>query len=339
MRMAWRHDRWSADHALPIGVAERARVGDRVDAGDVIASGVVLATAIRVAGARRLGLAPADLERELRVRVGADVAAKTILARTGRSFPRTISAPFDGRLLHATVDGDLFLAPIVDRWAVRATLDGAVTRSDDAVITVEGEAWCLHGIAAYGPDAVGELTLGVDTAGVDLAASRLDVRLARRILIGGARVSAEVMTRAHACGVAGLVAGGAPAAGLRVVYGDTVTASSSASREDRPTVLCLMGFGTAAVPREVFAPLVALAGSRAAIHTATARLFVFAPAGGDLAMPAPDVALAGDYGSVRALGDHEDAGVADLPSELHAAAVRHAGELVPTANIRSFAAR
>jgi hypothetical protein len=198
----------------------------------------------------------------------------------------------------------------------------------------------LQGAAAYGPDAVGELTLGVGNAADDLAAARIDVRLGGRILIGGARISAEVMTRAHACGIAGLVTGGAPAAGLRVVYGDSVRASGSPSREDRPTVLCLMGFGAAVLPREIHEPLAALAGSRAAIHTATARLYVFASADAVAAdRSSPEVALSGDYGAVRVAGDGEDAGEVELPSEVRAAAFRHGRELVPAANIRRFAER
>src|SRR5438552_2659478 len=207
-----------------------------------------------------------------------DVVAGTVLARVGRRFARSVTAPIDGRLLHVTVDGDLYIAPIVDRWTVRATLDGTVARSDDAVVEIEGEAWCFQAAAAYGPDAIGELTLGVDGPDADLAPTRIDVRLAGRIIVGGARVSAEVITRPHACGVAGLVAGGVPPAGLRVVYGDTVTASGSPSRDDRPTVLCLMGFGSAVLPRAVYEPFAALAGARAAIHTASARLFVFSTA-------------------------------------------------------------
>ena len=111
-----------------------------------------------------------------------------------------MTAPIDGRFVHVTVDGDLYIAPIVDRWTVRATLDGAVSRSDDAIVEIEGEAWCLEGAAAYGPDAIGELTLGVEGPNADLAPTRIDVRLAGRIIVGGARVSAEVITRAHACG-------------------------------------------------------------------------------------------------------------------------------------------
>jgi hypothetical protein len=329
----WRRESWTADHPLPLGVTKRAPLGERVRAGDIIAAGATVASALRVRGARRLGLAPEDFERELRVRVGSDVLSRAVLARVGRRFPRSVSAPIDGRLLHLTVEGDLYIAPIVDRWAVRATLDGIVVRSDDAVVAVEGEAWCLQGAAAYGPDATGELTLVVDGPDADIAPSRVDVRLAGRILIGGARVSAEVMTRAHACGIAGLVAGGAPPAGLRVVYGDTVTASGSPTREDRPTVLCIMGFGSASLPRAVYEQLAALAGARAAIHTASARLFVFAAAEvGESESEPPDVALARDHpvGSALEVGaDSENAEPAPIDDE----------ELSPTANIRSSSER
>jgi hypothetical protein len=316
--MTWRREQWSTDHSLPIGVTKRAQVGDLVRAGDIIAAGATLAAALRVPGARRLGLSPSDLDRELRVRVGSDVVAGTVLARVGRRFARSVTAPIDGRFLHVTVDGDLYIAPIVDRWTVRATLDGVVSRSDDAVVEIEGEAWCLQGTAAYGPDAIGELTLGVDGPNAELAPTRIDVRLSGRIIVGGARVSAEVITRAHACGIAGLVAGGVPPAGLRVVYGDAVTASGSPSRDDRPTVLCLMGFGSASLPPAVFKPFAALAGARAAIHTGSARLFVFSTADiGQMEAPPSDVVVRGEgpaaYAPV-ASGDG-DAGDVDRDQE------------------------
>src|SRR2546422_7127206 len=193
--LTWRRERWSADHPLPIGVTKRAQVGELVRAGDVIAAGATLAGALRVPGARRLGLSPADFYRELRVRVGSDVVAKAVLARVGRRFARSVTAPIDGRLLHVTVDGDLYIAPIVDRWTVRATLDGVVARSDDAMVTIEGEAWGLQCAAAYGPDAIGEVTLVVDGPEAEVVPARIDVRLGGRIIFGGARVSAEVMTR------------------------------------------------------------------------------------------------------------------------------------------------
>ncbi len=330
--MTWRRERWSADHPLPIGVTKRAQVGELVRAGDVIAAGATLAGALRVPGARRLGLSPADFDRALRVRVGSDVVAKVVLARVGRRFARSVTAPIDGRLLHVTVDGDLYIAPIVDRWTVRATLDGVVARSDDAVVEVEGEAWCLQGAAAFGPNAIGELTLGVDAPDADLPPGRIDVRLGGRIIIGGAQISAEVITRAHACGVAGLVAGGVPPAGLRVVYGDAVTAAGSPSRDDRPTVLCVMGYGSAALPRAVFDAFAALAGARAAIHTASARLFVFSTADiGRAEAPAPDVAITGEGPAAYSPVDRADADESDRGHEEPAQSDE---ELIPSASDR-----
>ncbi len=304
--MAWRYGRWTAEHALPIGVSERAALGQPVTAGEALASGASLGSAVLVEGAHRIGVAAEDLSRVLRTSVGADVARGSVLARTGRRFARAATAPIDGRVLHLTAQGDFYLAPIVGRWTVRAMLDGTVVRSDEACVTVAGDAWSLAGIAAYGPDAFGGLVLGVEGANDELAPSRIDTRLRDRIIVGGARTAAEAITRAHACGVAGLVAGAVPAGGLRLVYGDEVSARGMPLREDRPTVLCLIGFGTAPLPREVFDPFRAFAGARAAIHTASARLFVFAPhEAGDFARDAPALALAPDYGGVRPLADGE----------------------------------
>lgn len=299
--MSWQYGRCRAAHPLPIGVAERAAVGQPVRAGDVLASGATYGSAVRVHAARSLGVAPGDLERVMRVPQGAEVERGAILARTGRRFARAVAAPIDGRVAHVRADGDIEIAPVSGRWAVHATLDGVVTRSDASSVTIEGDAWALRGIAAYGPDAIGELALGVDQAGDELAPVRVDVRLQHRILIGGGRSGPESIARAHACGVAAIVAGAVPAGGLRDLYGDGVGAHGEATREDAPTVLCLLGFGNAPLPEAVWGPFVAFAGARAAVHVASARLFVFAhadavAAGGD----EPSLRLAADWSGVVA---------------------------------------
>jgi len=338
--VSWRYGDQSATHGLPIGVAERAAVGQAVSAGDVIAAGTTYGSSVRVAAARKLGIAPLDLERVMRVRPGAEVERGAIVARTGRRFARAVSAPIDGRLAHVRADGDLELAPIVDRWSVRATLDGVVTASTEASITVEGGAWALQGVAGYGPDAIGELAVAVDGPGDELAPSRVDVRQRDRILIGGGRSGPEAITRAHACGVAAIVAGAVPAAGLRVVYGDDVSAHGDASRDDVPTVLCLLGFGNGPLPASIFAPLVAMAGARAAVHTASARLFVFAqPSTVQVDPITPSLALAADWGAVRPLdGAAALSGDVSFPSEITTPAVRTPDGPIPAANVLLFSA-
>ena len=337
--MSWRYGLWTAAHSLPLGVSRSAPVGAVVRAGDIIAAGTTYGPPVRVRAARRLGVAPADLVRLLRVPVGAEVERGALLARTGRRFVRAVSAPIDGRVVHVRADGDLELAPIIDRWTVRATLDGTVTESDDAGITVEGAAWGLQGVAGYGPDAVGELTLAVDGPAVEIHPSRIDVRQQGRILVGGSRGGAEAIARAHACGAAAVVAGAVPAGGLRVVFGEDVSAQGMPARGDVPTVLCLLGFGHAPLPLQLFDPLAALDGHRAAIHTASARLFVFAPA--DHLEPArvpASLALVADWGALRPLdGVVSLAGDVLFPSEVTSAAVMTADGPIPSANVRVLA--
>jgi len=337
--MSWRYGRWQVEHALPIGVAERAEEGKTVRAGDIIASGTAVGSVAIVDGARRVGVPASDLDAVTRVRMGAEVDRGAVLARTGRRFARAAVAPFDGRVLHRTAEGDFFVAPVIDRWVVRATLDGVVGRSGDAAVVVEGDAWSLAGLAAYGPDAIGELALGVDAAADELAPARIDVRLRERILVGGARIAAEAITRAHACGVAGLVAGAAPAGGLRVVYGDDVTAAGLPGQLDRPTVLCLVGFGSAALPREIFLPLAQLAGARASIHTASARLFVFSgPDAAHVPADVPALALANDFGGVRPIEGETEVAPAPVrfPTEVEVAALLTRDGAVPLPNVLPF---
>ncbi|MBI3522553.1 MAG: hypothetical protein HY071_05555 [Chloroflexi bacterium] len=335
--MAWRKERWQVEHALPIGASERAIVGDTVVAGDVIAAGTSIGSVTTVSGARHVGVAPDDLDEVTRVAVGAAVEKGAVLARTGRHIARVALAPFSGRLVHRTAEGDFVIAPIVERWSVRSTMDGTVIRSDGAAVVVEGVAWALPGIAGYGPDAIGEIAMGVDAPVDELAPTRIDVRLRDKILIGGARMAAEAVTRAHACGVSGLVAGAAPAGGLRVVYGEDVTAGGLPGRDDRPTVLCLIGFGSAALPREIFLPLVAFSGARAAIHTASARLFVFSDATlDDVSTEMPALALANDYGGVRPVDASELAGPTTFPSEVRVAAFATEEGAVPLPNVLPY---
>jgi len=336
--MTWRFADQRVSHPLPLGVAQRAPVGQAVRAGDVLASGTRYGEPVRLAGARRLGVTPDDLPQVMRVPPGAELERGAIIARTGRRFARAVSAPFDGRIVHVRASGDIEFAPVVDRWSVRATLDGVVTESSDWAVTVEGAAWCIQGVVAYGPDAVGDLTLAVDGRTEELAPSRIDVRLRDRILIGGGRSAAEAIARAHACGVAGVVAGAVPAAGLRTLFGDEVSARGAPDGSDTPTVLCLLGFGTSQLPAEVFMPFVPLIGARAAIHSASARLFVFASSGVMTAPTmVPTIALAPDWGAVMPLeGAAAPAREVVLASEVVSAALETTLGTVPTGNLRTL---
>jgi hypothetical protein len=88
----------------------------------------------------------------------------------------------------------------------------------------------------------------------------------------------------------------------------------------------------------VFAPLVALVGARAAVHTASARLFVFAPeSAGNFAQNAPSLALSDDWLGARPLEENLAlAGVTRFASEIEAESVATKDGPVPVANVLAF---
>jgi hypothetical protein len=103
-------------------------------------------------------------------------------------------------------------------------------------------------------------------------------------------------------------------------------------------VLCLLGFGHAPLPAEIFEPLATLAGSRAAIHTASARLFVFALSSALQVGARPaSVALHSDWGALRPLVGAASLAEVTFPSEVTSSAVVTADGPIPAANVRALA--
>jgi hypothetical protein len=100
-----------------------------------------------------------------------------------------------------------------------------------------------------------------------------------------------------------------------------------------------MGFGSAVLPRVVFEPFAALAGARAAIHTASARLFVFSTADiGRAETPSPEVTVSGEGPAAYAPAERADADV-DAGEGDHEQPAQTDGELTPSASDRDHAER
>lgn len=272
--MRWSFGTWRATLPLPFGAVSSVAEGTRVSAGDVVARGSVYRATRVVDAPRVLGCRPEEVSGLLRVRVGDSVQQGAVIARTGRRFPRAIVAGHDGRLVHVGANGELHVGTVRREWEVTSPLDGVVRRADVHVAVVEGDAWCLEGLAAFGPDRVGALALAVHRADEELAPARLDVSVAGAILVGGSRASGEAVTRAHAVGARGVVAASASFRGLRAAYGDGASAFGFPTVDDVPTLLVLAGFGAAPFPEPLLGRLAPLGGSRAGIHVRAARLYV-----------------------------------------------------------------
>lgn len=275
--MSWSYGTWRATVPLPFGVSWLVALDAEVRAGDPVARGSIYRSTRRIDGARALACSPENVRGLLRVRVGEDIRAGSIVARSGRRVARAIVAAEAGRLVHLDAAGVLHVGNVRAEWEARAPIDGVVRRADHAQVEVEGASWRVDGLAAYGPSRAGQLVRAVDAPEERLDPARLDVALSRRIVLGGASASGEALTRAHAIGAAGVVAASASFRALVPVYGADVSAFGSPSDEDEPTLLVLERFGPAAFDPELFARLAALEGAPAAIDARAASLHVFAP--------------------------------------------------------------
>jgi hypothetical protein len=296
----WRHGTWRSELTLPFGISHLVREGTTVRAGDVVARGTRYRGTRKVPAARVLGCRPEDVPGLLRVDIGDEIKPGTVIARPRGRFRRGIVARDEGRLVHVSANGDIYVGTVRQQWAMHSTLDGVVVRVDGHSVVVEGAAWALDGLAAYGPGRAGTLTFSVKRADQEIRPSRVDVGVTERILVGGARVSGEALARAHAVNVAGVVVASVSFTALRAIYGEDVSAFGSAGLSEVPTLLVLGAFGTAFFPEALFAAMQPLAGSLAAIDTRAVRLYVFGPAEASSPMELARPDLEPDLSGVRA---------------------------------------
>jgi hypothetical protein len=193
--------------------------------------------------------------------------------------------------------GGELLFPWRDGWRVAsgehadpldAPVDGIVREVRPGVrIVIRAAGLALRGIVALGGATRGRLQLAAGPGG-ELRAGGLDVGLAGTILVVGARVDAETLTRARAMGVRGVVVAGLPSKERRDYLASEARQRAALHRLPPFAVLVLDG----AVRRSIAGPVVglleALEGRDVAIVTDPPAL-IFDEPDIELAPPPPDL--------------------------------------------------
>jgi hypothetical protein len=165
-------------------------------------------------GAGRTPLRPGD--QAYLLYVGADRVARVVLARA----PMPIISPIDG-VAHEVTASQLTL---------RATGVG------------------LRGPVAWGQPVVGRVILAVPTPDAELRSGAVDISAAGGILVAGARLDIEALTRARAIGVAGIICGGVVGRELQQVDESDQRQRASVHALTPFAILALDGFGRRPIP-------------------------------------------------------------------------------------------
>ena len=159
---------------------------------------------------------PRPGDRAYLLYVGADRIARVVLARA----PQTMTSPIEGVAEEVTAS----------HVSVRASGIG------------------LRGPVGWGQPVVGRVVLAVASPDAELRSGAVDISAAGAILVAGARLDIEALTRARAIGVAGIICGGVVGRELQQLEESDVRQRAALHAITPFAILALDGFGRRPIP-------------------------------------------------------------------------------------------
>lgn len=259
---------------LPIPGTVLARQGDPVRAGTVVAH-AELAGKVHVANlANLLGVAPDEVRDYLVKPDGHPVRRGEVIAETRpllKWLKAEVRSPIEGRLESvSTVTGQALLREPPRSLDLLAYVDGTVVEIHPGQgVTVETECSLVQGIFGIGGETWGPLIMGVKSPDEPLTADKILPSMKGQIVVGGAFLGADTMTRAREVGVAGLVVGGIHDKDLRALLGYDLGVAITGTERVGFTLVLTEGFGVIPMLHKTFTLLAGHAGRHASLSGAT----------------------------------------------------------------------
>lgn len=147
----------------------------------------------------------------------------------------------------------------------RSVVSGVVESVDGRGIAVRAGGDGLPGTICWGRSVRGPLMLGVAAPDGELRASAIDAAAAGSIVVAGARVDIETITRARALGVRGIICGGLLGKDLRQLEASEARQRVSIQPLAPFAVLVLDGYGVRPIAGPAWVALGAAAGGQVSI--------------------------------------------------------------------------
>ena len=266
--------RHRVQRVLPIAGDVLVQVGQIVTAEQVVAQALLPGEITPIPLAGRVGITPAELDRYLKVDVGAQIVQDQVLATSPGLFgwfPTSAASPVAGLVESVSpITGQMLIRGQPIPVNVRAFLSGTVVEvlPNEGVI-IEADAAVIQGIFGVGGETYGELRRAVNSPAEDLTAACITNAMQGGIIIGGRRMTREAVDRAIEVGAAAVVAGGIDDADLRGILGYDLGVAVTGSEKIPLTLMITEGFGEIAMSDRTFALFREHDGRRAAINGTT----------------------------------------------------------------------
>jgi hypothetical protein len=290
---------------------------------------------------------------------GRDVSVVEVRAARGAQLPdpgswyegtrddvrgRPLRTPVGVVLFH-TPDGRIRVAVARYRDTFGSPVAGTIESVDAAGVSVRTTGTAISGIVAWGQAVSGPLVVAVPDPDAELRSSAVDVGAAGSVLVAGARLDIEALTRARAIGVRGIVTGGLVGKELRQLEASDARQRAGLHTAAPFGLVVLDGYGRRPIPGPFWDRLRSAEGRSVGLvmdppmivldiepEPASAPSMVRIAAGDEIGVQGPLLGLAGPVR--RRAGLYQPSGIMGVaPSGDDDAAARR---IVPAADLERF---
>jgi hypothetical protein len=259
---------------LPIKGEVLVQEGEVVQPDTVVARALLPGILQTVRVAQTLGIEPKQIHSVLKVKEGDTVEKDQIIAETKGFlglFRGIAKSPVAGTVeLISDVTGHVGVRQPPTVIDVNAYVQGRVVKilpQEGAVVETQGAL--IQGIFGVGGERRGTLRMLVSRPDETLTAQHIPDDVAGQILVGGAAVEADAITRAAERGAVGIVAGGIRDTDLIRYLGRDIGVAITGSEEIPLSIILTEGFGAIQMATRTFRLLKSLEGKTASINGAT----------------------------------------------------------------------
>ncbi len=167
------------------------------------------------------------------------------------------------RLLYHTPDGRACLAVGRHPLILTSPVGGEIESIGAGELVIRADGIGLPAAVGWGMPVHGPLLIAVSSPDAELRASAIDVGAAGSIVVAGARLDIEALTRARAIGAAGVLCGGIVGRELRQIEESDRRQRAALHATAAFAVMALDGYGRRPIPGPTWDLLVADAGEQA----------------------------------------------------------------------------
>lgn len=259
---------------LPIKGDVLVSKGDHVEAQGIVAETFMPGDVIPINVANLLSLPPRDLPECMLVSEGDKVTTEDIIARTKGIFgffKSSCKSTADGTVeTISEITGQVILRGEPHPVQVLAFIPGTVVEViPDQGIVIESEVSFIQGIFGIGGETFGKIHIACDSHKQALEEDMITPEMEGKIIVGGARITAEAINKAVKVKAAGIISGGIDDHDLKEFLGYDLGVAITGSEKKGLTLIITEGFGDIAMADKTFNLLKLRNGCDASITGAT----------------------------------------------------------------------